>query len=62
MLSLWYRPLHAMADAFTGGGSGSLPISDPPPAPSARELLPDVFEKRASGAFPCFLFFVLQAD
>jgi hypothetical protein len=30
-------------------------------APGARELFPDVLAKFPSGAFLCFLFFVLEA-
>jgi hypothetical protein len=46
-------------------GSGPTPtpdVSEPPPARDARELFPDDLADTPSGAFLCFLFFVLQAD
>ena len=60
MLTFWHRPLHAMTDAFTAAGFRIAVISEPRPAPDARELFPDVL-KEADSAFLCFLFFVLQA-
>lgn len=36
-------------------------ISEPPPAPGARELFPDILADVPT-AFLCFLFFVLRAD
>jgi SAM-dependent methyltransferase len=62
VLTYWHRPLHAMTGAFTAAGFRIAVISEPPPAPGALELFPDVVVKSASGAFLCFLFFVLQAD
>ncbi|WUH93795.1 class I SAM-dependent methyltransferase [Streptomyces sp. NBC_00433] len=62
LMTFWRRPLHAMTDAFTAAGFRINVISEPPPSPDARELFPDAFAKRPSGAFVCFLFFVLQAD
>ncbi|MBB4942491.1 ubiquinone/menaquinone biosynthesis C-methylase UbiE [Streptosporangium album] len=62
LMSFWSRPLHAMTGAFTAAGFRITVISEPFPAPGARELFPDVFADRPSGAFLCFLFFVLQAD
>jgi SAM-dependent methyltransferase len=59
LLSLWDRPLHAMAGAFTAAGFRITVISEPEPAPAARELFPD--EIAAMPRFLCFLFFVLQA-
>ncbi|MFD8393545.1 class I SAM-dependent methyltransferase [Streptomyces sp. NPDC059680] len=56
------RPLHAMTDAFTAAGFRINVISEPFPAPGARELFPDIFVDKLSRAFVCFLFFVLQAD
>ena len=53
------RPLHAMTDAFTAAGFRVAVISEPEPAPAARELFPD--EIAAMPRFLCFLFFVLQA-
>ncbi len=59
-MSFWSRPLHAMTDAFTEAGFRIAVISEPAPAPAARELFPDEIE--AKPRFLCFLFFVLQAD
>jgi SAM-dependent methyltransferase len=61
LMSFWHRPLHAMADAFTAAGFRIAVISEPSPAPGARELFPESFVDIPS-AFLCFLFFVLQAD
>jgi ubiquinone/menaquinone biosynthesis C-methylase UbiE len=58
-MSFWQRPLHAMTDAFTAAGFRVAVISEPAPAPAARELFPDVIA--AKPRFLCFLFFVLQA-
>jgi ubiquinone/menaquinone biosynthesis C-methylase UbiE len=58
-MSFWDRPLHAMTDAFTAAGFRIAVISEPAPAPAARELFPDVIA--AKPRFLCFLFFVLQA-
>jgi len=58
-MSFWHRPLHAMTDAFTAAGFRIAVISEPEPAPAARELFPDVIA--AKPRFLCFLFFVLQA-
>ena len=58
-MSFWDRPLHAMTDAFTAAGFQIAVISEPAPAPAARELFPDVIA--AKPRFLCFLFFVLQA-
>ena len=59
-MSFWHRPLHAMTDAFTEAGFRIAVISEPPPAPGARELFPEALADIPS-AFLCFLFFVLQA-
>ncbi len=40
LMSFWTRPLHAMTDAFTAAGFRMAAISEPPPAPGARELSP----------------------
>jgi hypothetical protein len=40
-MSFWHRPLHAMTDAFTAAGFRIAVISEPPPAPGARELFPE---------------------
>jgi SAM-dependent methyltransferase len=61
VLNHWHRPLHAMAGAFTAAGFRIAVISEPPAAPGARELFPELFEKRPSGEFLCFLFFVLES-
>ncbi|HEX3780386.1 MAG TPA: class I SAM-dependent methyltransferase [Pseudonocardiaceae bacterium] len=61
VLTYWHQPLHAMTDAFTAAGFRTAVISEPPPAPEARELFPDQLRKSPSGAFLSFLFFVLEA-
>jgi SAM-dependent methyltransferase len=61
LMSFWHRPLHAMTDAFTAAGFRIAVISEPPPAPGARELFPEILADIPS-AFLCFLFFVLQTD
>ncbi len=58
-MSFWQRPLHAMTDAFTAAGFRIAVISEPAPAPAAREAFPD--DIAAEPRFLCFLFFVLQA-
>lgn len=58
-LIYWHRPLHAMTDAFTSAGFRTAVISEPPPAPEAREKFPERVGDRH--AFLCFLFFVLEA-
>ena len=60
LMSFWHRPLHAMTDAFTAAGFRIAVISEPPPAPAARELFPG--EIAAQPRFLCFLFFVLHAS
>jgi len=60
-MSFWTRPLHAMTDAFTAAGFRIAVISEPPPAPGARELFPEILADIPS-AFLCFLFFVLQSN
>jgi ubiquinone/menaquinone biosynthesis C-methylase UbiE len=59
VLTYWHRPLHAMTDAFAAAGFRVSVISEPPAAPGARELFPDVLADKP--AFLCFLFFVLEA-
>ncbi|QRP46440.1 class I SAM-dependent methyltransferase [Amycolatopsis sp. FDAARGOS 1241] len=61
VLTYWHRPLHAMTDAFTAAGFRTAVISEPPPAPEARELFPDELANFPSGTFLSFLFFVLEA-
>jgi len=60
-MSFWDRPLHAMTDAFTAAGFRIDVISEPPPAPAARDLFPEVFRELGGTRFLGFLFFVLQA-
>jgi SAM-dependent methyltransferase len=60
LLSFWARPLHAMTDAFNKAGFRISVISEPPPAPGARELF--AAEIEAKPRFLCFLFFVLAAE
>lgn len=57
-LTFWDRPLHAMTDAFTAAGFRVNMISEPPPAPAARDQFPEI----TGTSFLAFLFFVLQAD
>lgn len=57
----WHRPLHAMFDEFTTAGLRITAISEPAPAPGARDLFPGRVADTPSGAFLCFLFFVLEA-
>lgn len=59
-MSFWNRPLHAMTDAFTAAGFRISTISEPQPAPEARELFPDDYPLLATG--PSFLFFVLHQE
>ena len=59
VMGFWHRPLHAMTDAFTAAGFRIAVISEPPPAPGARELFPDILADNQ--VFLCFIFFVLQA-
>jgi len=61
VLTYWHRPLHAMTDAFTAAAFRTAVISEPHPAPEARELFPDELARFPSGAFLSFLFFVLEA-
>jgi hypothetical protein len=58
-MTIWHRPLHAMTDAFTTAGFRISVISEPQPAPTARDLFPDEFRKLTTS--PSFLFFVLEA-
>jgi hypothetical protein len=60
-MTFWTRPLHAMTGAFAAAGFRIAVISEPSPAPGARELFPDVLADTNSGTFLCFLFFVLEA-
>jgi hypothetical protein len=60
VLTNWHRPLHAMTGAFTAAGFRIAVVSEPPPAPGARELFPQL-AGRPSESFLCFLFFVLEA-
>jgi SAM-dependent methyltransferase len=59
LLSLWDRPLHEMTGAFTAAGFRIAVVSEPEPAPGARELFPE--QLAATPRFLAFLFFVLQA-
>jgi SAM-dependent methyltransferase len=61
-MSFWTRPLHTMTDAFTAAGFRIAVVSEPPPAPGTRELFPGRLPDTPSGAFLCFLFFVLEAS
>jgi SAM-dependent methyltransferase len=61
----WHRPLHAMSAAFTEAGFRIAVLSEPPPAPGARERFPEefaeIFEDPSRTAFLNMLFFVLEA-
>jgi SAM-dependent methyltransferase len=61
----WHRPLHAMCAAFTEAGFRIAVLSEPPPAPGARERFPEefaeIFEDPSRTAFLNMLFFVLEA-
>jgi SAM-dependent methyltransferase len=59
LLRFWTQPLHAMTDAFTAAGFRISVISEPSPAPGARELFPAEIE--AKPRFLAFLFFILEA-
>jgi SAM-dependent methyltransferase len=61
VLTYWHRPLHAVTGAFIDAGFRIAVMSEPPPAPEARELFPDELARFPSGVFLCFLFFVLEA-
>ncbi|MBF6157635.1 class I SAM-dependent methyltransferase [Nocardia cyriacigeorgica] len=61
VLTYWHRPLHAMTEAFSAAGFRTITISEPPPAPEAKELFADVVPKSSSGRFLSFLFFVLES-
>lgn len=64
VLTFWHRPLHAITAAFVEAGFRIAAVSEPPPAPGAREKFPDAFAALRSGGtgFVCFLFFVLAAE
>jgi SAM-dependent methyltransferase len=57
----WHRPLHTITSEFTAAGFRIAVVGEPPPAPDARELFPDLVPSSPSGSFLCFLFFVLEA-
>jgi ubiquinone/menaquinone biosynthesis C-methylase UbiE len=61
VLTYWHRPLHAVTGAFVEAGFRIAVMSEPPPAPEARKLFPEDLARFPSGAFLCFLFFVLEA-
>ena len=64
-LTYWHRPLSAISAAFAEAGFRIAVISEPPPAPGARERFPEVFAEifkdPSNTAFVSFLFFVLEA-
>jgi SAM-dependent methyltransferase len=64
-MQFWHRPLHAMTAAFTEAGFRIAVISEPPPAPGARERFPEefaeIFKDPSNTAFLNMLFFVLEA-
>ncbi|PRY39018.1 methyltransferase family protein [Umezawaea tangerina] len=61
-LTFWDRPLHAMTDAFTAAGFRIDVLSEPLPAPEARELFPEDFAGMTGTGFLGFLFFALRVD
>ena len=61
ILSHWHRPLNVITTAFTQAGFRITGSSEPPAAPGAAELFPEAPAAHPSGAFICFLFFVLEA-
>ncbi|AEV85106.1 methyltransferase [Actinoplanes sp. SE50] len=60
VLTFWHRPLHAMFTAFLAAGFRVAVVSEPAPAPGAREAFPDLITS-PSGRFMGFLFLVLDA-
>ncbi|WP_067521121.1 class I SAM-dependent methyltransferase [Nocardia uniformis] len=59
-LTFWDRPLNAMTDAFTASGFRIDVISEPRPAPGARDLFPELFHEVVGESFLGFLFFDLR--
>jgi len=57
-MEFWRRPLHAMTDAFTTAGFRLYVLSEPQPAPAARELFPDGFQDLSTSH--TFLFLVVE--
>ena len=49
VLTYWHRPLHAITGAFIEAGFRIAVMSEPSPAPGARELFPDILAKFPSG-------------
>ena len=59
-LTIWYRPLSAMSEAFTGAGFAVTAISEPPVSPDTPpELLPQ--SRFDPTRFIGFIFFLLEA-
>ena len=52
VLTYWHRPLHAMTAGFTEAGFRIALISEPSPAPGARELFPDGPGEVSPGSLP----------
>jgi ubiquinone/menaquinone biosynthesis C-methylase UbiE len=65
VLTYWHRPLHAMTAAFTAARFRITVVSEPPPAPGARERFPEIFaqlsEDPSKTTFLAMLFFTLEA-
>ncbi len=62
VLTIWYRPLHAMINAFTSAGYRIATVSEPGPSPDTpRERLPPRILTGEKTAFLSFIFFVLEA-
>ncbi|MFF6776856.1 methyltransferase domain-containing protein [Streptomyces sp. NPDC012637] len=57
-MTFWRKSLHAMTEAFTTAGFRLSGITEPQPAPAARELFPDAFHDLSTR--PCFLFFAVE--
>jgi SAM-dependent methyltransferase len=60
-ITFWHRPLHAMADAFIQARFRIAVISEPPPTPEGRDRFATKVPKTTTGAWLCFLFFMLEA-
>lgn len=60
VLTYWHRPLHAITNEFVAAGFRIAVMSEPPPAPGAREAFPDLVTS-PSGYILCYLFLVLEA-
>ncbi|WP_436533587.1 class I SAM-dependent methyltransferase [Actinoplanes sp. HUAS TT8] len=60
VLTFWHRPLHTILTEFLTAGFRITAVSEPPPAPEAHDVFPDLVTS-PSGSFLGFLFLVLEA-